>query len=174
MGKPKDGGRGLNTGEMNFDLPIRLIGLKSEANKQMSDGGIHLRDDVWLRETGSGVVATTPLVVDANVVFTQEEMAERERMHAKRVRGRDKRNVRAQCWCCGKLCKNKSYPKSEGWKTRPMPGNGSVVECFCPMCFKEYGWGDELANDVMKRMNRSRKTVGARKSKSKSKSKSKR
>lgn len=155
MGKHKDGGRACATQQMDFDKPLtaradgKLVGMvKNERNRDLDDGQIHHIDGEWIRVRDDGQPwSTTPHTPDANAVFTPAELDDRIRKIGRRVRKCVRKAKRAQCWGCGKYCRNPSRPDKEGWHTRlsPFYPHSHIIECFCPECFALTGWGDELS-----------------------------
>lgn len=45
-----------------------------------------------------------------------------------------------RCWCCNKRSPFYNHSAKFGWKIRKFAGHGNEKECYCPTCFKQYGW----------------------------------
>lgn len=57
------------------------------------------------------------------------------------------RSRRPRCWACNKYCPVRPGPgwrELTGWVSRKPRGHVNTVEVYCPDCFRQYGWGDEL------------------------------
>lgn len=71
------------------------------------------------------ILPRVSLVLAANMVFTESELEERIKQHARRVKramGKRANENRVRCWGCGRVCPSQSHTgkgKSCGWKSRP-------------------------------------------------------
>lgn len=58
----------------------------------------------------------------------------------------DHANADPECWCCGLRNPARAHLRKFGWEVRPAPSavGGGIVEMYCPSCYAEWGWPDEL------------------------------
>lgn len=57
------------------------------------------------------------------------------------------------CWACGCRPRKQSNLGELGWHTRyaPYSGIGRCRECYCPLCWKAWGWPETVPDSLLAR-----------------------